>query len=71
MIKFILLSILVTIIMRKLGSLYLYLRRVFGGDSQRNARRADETIRTHINPQKTREKVFKQEEGEYVEYEEV
>ena len=71
MIKFILLSILLTIIMRKLGSLYLYLRRVFGGDSQRDARRADETIRTHINPQKKREKVFKQEEGEYVEYEEV
>ena len=71
MIKFILLSILLTIIMRKLGSLYLYLRRVFGGDSQRPMKRADETIRTNTNPQKKREKVFKQEEGEYVEYEEV
>ena len=71
MIRFILLSILLTIIMRKLGSLYLYLRRVFGGDQQNEIKRSDETIRTHTNPQKKREKIFKQEEGEYVEYEEV
>ena len=71
MIRFILLSILLTIIMRKLGSLYLYLRRVFGGDKQNDLKRSDKTIRTHINPQKKREKIFKQEEGEYVEYEEV
>ena len=69
MIRFILLSILLTIIMRKLGSLFLYLKRVFGGDKQ-EIRRADNQVRREAQPQK-RKKVFKQEEGEYVEYEEV
>lgn len=69
MIRFILLSILLTIIMRKLGSLFLYLRRVFG-DEKQEIRRADNQVRRETQPQK-RKKVFKQEEGEYVEYEEV
>ena len=71
MIRFILLSILFTIILRKLGSLYLYLRRVFGGEPQNQVRRTTTTIHTQTPQQKKREKVFKQEEGEYVEYEEV
>ena len=68
-IRFILLSILLTIIMRKLGSLFLYLRRVFG-DEKQEIRRADNQVHRETQPQK-RKKVFKQEEGEYVEYEEV
>lgn len=71
MIRFILLSILLTIIMRKLGSLYLYLRRVFGGEPQREVRRSTGQVRTEAPTAKKRKKVFKQEEGEYVEYEEV
>jgi hypothetical protein len=69
MIKFILLSILFTIVLRKLGSLYLYLRRVFGGEKN-EIRRNDYHVRRDPQTQK-RKKVFKENEGEYVEYEEV
>lgn len=69
MIKFILLSILFTIILRKLGSLFLYLRRVFGGEKN-EIRRTDYDVRRDPQPQK-RKKVFKENEGEYVEYEEL
>ena len=71
MIRFILLSILFTIILRKLGSLYLYLRRVFGGEPQNQVRRSSTTIHRQAPQEKKREKVFKQEDGEYVEYKEV
>lgn len=69
MIKFILLSILFTIIFRKLGSFYLYLRRVFGGEKN-EIRRTDYDIRREHQSTK-RKKVFDDNEGEYVEYEEV
>jgi hypothetical protein len=69
MIKFILLSILFTIIFRKLGSLYLYLRRVFGGEKN-EIRRTDYDIQREHQSTK-RKKVFDDNEGEYVEYEEV
>jgi hypothetical protein len=69
MIKFILLSILFTIILRKLGSFYLYLRRVFGGEKN-EIRRTDYDIRREHQSTK-RKKVFDDNEGEYVEYEEV
>ena len=69
MIKFILLSILFTIILRKLGSLYLYLRRVFSGEKN-EIRRTGYDVRRDPQTQK-RKKVFKENEGEYVEYEEV
>lgn len=69
MIKFILLSILFTIILRKLGSFYLYLRRVFGGEKN-EIRRTDYDIQREHQSTK-RKKVFDDNEGEYVEYEEV
>ncbi|MBO7418170.1 MAG: DUF4834 family protein [Bacteroidaceae bacterium] len=69
MIKFILLSILFTIILRKIGSLFLYLRRVFGGEKQ-EIRRTEGDIHHTPKPQK-RKKVFQENEGEYVDYEEV
>ena len=69
MIKFILLSILFTIILRKLGSLYLYLRRVFGGEKH-EIRRTDGDVRRDPQPQR-RKKVFQDNEGEYVDYEEI
>lgn len=70
MLRFILLSILFTIIFRKIGSFFLYLRRVFGGEKQNDIRRTDYDVRREPQPQK-RKKVFKDNEGEYVEYEEV
>ena len=69
MIKFILLSILFTIILRKLGSLYLYLRRVLGGEKH-EIRRTDNDIHRDPQPQR-RKKVFQDNEGEYVDYEEI
>ena len=69
MIKFILLSILFTIILRKLGHFYLYLRRVFSGEKN-EMRRTDYDV--YKSPQaKKRKKVFKENEGEYVDYEEI
>lgn len=70
MLKFILLSILFTIIFRKIGSFFFYLRRVFGGEEQNKIRRTDYDVQR--DPQtKKRKKIFKETEGEYVEYEEV
>ena len=69
MIKFILLSIFITIILRKLGSLYLYLRRVFGGEKHEISR-TDDDVRRAPQPQR-RKKVFQDNEGEYVDYEEI
>ena len=70
MLRFILLSILFTIIFRKIWSFFLYLRRVFSGEEQNEIRRTDYDVRR--DPQaKKRKKIFKETEGEYVEYEEV
>ena len=70
MLRFILLSILFTIIFRKVWSFFLYLRRVLGGDNQNEIRRTDYDVRREPQSQK-RKKIFKENEGEYVEYEEV
>ncbi len=70
MLRFILLSILFTIIFRKIWSFFLYLRRVLGGDNQNEIRRTDYDVRREPQSQK-RKKIFKENEGEYVEYEEV
>jgi hypothetical protein len=43
---------------------------VFGGEKQNDIRRTDYDVRREPQPQK-RKKVFKENEGEYVEYEEV
>lgn len=68
MLRFILLSILFTIIFRKIGALFLYLRRVFGGDAQKEIRRSDNY---NEPPTQKRKKVFQKSEGEYVDFEEV
>ncbi|MCR4765889.1 MAG: DUF4834 family protein [Bacteroidaceae bacterium] len=70
MIRFILLSILFTIILRKLGSLYLYLRRVFGGEKQKEIHQHNNSVRKDPQPQK-RKKVFTKNDGEYVDFEEI
>ena len=70
MLRFILLSILFTIIFRKIWSFFLYLRRVLGGDNQNEICRTDYDVRREPQSQK-RKKIFKENEGEYVEYEEV
>lgn len=70
MLRFILLSILFTIIFRKVWSFFLYLRRVLGGDNQNEIRRTDYDVRRKPQSQK-RKKIFKENDGEYVEYEEV
>ena len=70
MLRFILLSILFTIIFRKIGALFVYLRRVFGGDAQKEIRRSDNYARNEPPTQK-RKKVFQKSEGEYVDFEEV
>lgn len=70
MLRFILLSILFTIIFRKVWSFFLYLRRVLGGDNQNEIRRTDYDVRREPQSQK-RKKIFKENDGEYVEYEEV
>ena len=70
MLRFILLSILFTIIFRKIWSFFIYLRRVLGGDNQNEIRRTDYDVRREPQSQK-RKKIFKENEGEYVEYEEV
>jgi hypothetical protein len=46
------------------------LRRVLGGDNQNEIRRTDYDVRREPQSQK-RKKIFKENEGEYVEYEEV
>lgn len=70
MLRFILLSILFTIIFRKIGSLFLYLRRIFGGERQNEIRRSDSNISKDAETRK-RKKIFKENEGEYVDFEEV
>ena len=70
MLRFILLSILFTIIFRKIGSLFLYLRRIFGGERQNEIRRSDSNISKDAEKRK-RKKIFKESEGEYVDFEEV
>ena len=70
MLRFILLSILFTIIFRKIGSLFLYLRRVFRGEKQNEIRRSDNNLQKESEVRK-RKKVFKESEGEYVDFEEV
>lgn len=70
MLRFILLSILFTIIFRKIGSLFLYLRRVFGGEKQNEIRCSDNNFQKESEVRK-RKKVFKESEGEYVDFEEV
>lgn len=70
MLRFILLSILFTIIFRKVWSFFLYIRRVLGGDNQNEIRRTDYDVRREPQSQK-RKKIFKENDGEYVEYEEV
>jgi hypothetical protein len=70
MLRFILLSILFTIIFRKIGSLFLYLRRIFGGEKQNEIRRSDSNISKDAETRK-RKKIFKESEGEYVDFEEV
>lgn len=70
MLRFILLSILFTIIFRKIGSLFLYLRRIFGGERQNEIRRSDSNISKDAETRK-RKKIFKESEGEYVDFEEV
>lgn len=70
MLRFILLSILFTIIFRKIGSLFLYLRRILGGEKQNEIRRSDSNISKDAETRK-RKKIFKESEGEYVDFEEV
>lgn len=70
MLRFILLSILFTIIFRKIGSLFLYLRRIFGGEKQNEIQRSDSNISKDAETRK-RKKIFKESEGEYVDFEEV